>query len=216
MTPDRERRLLRLLALPDEAWAGYLLRRSPLFRRLADPGRAAAATLAAGSDRADAWIRQHGAEGIRRHVEDSQGIPVLCREEAQEPPLVLLSSYRRKPEEIVIYRDALARLCRQLAALPGWSVSMEELTNLLLAHEYFHRLEEMEPGIVEKYPRAATPFGGSRPPAQCGEVAAGAFAKRVCGAAFFPAALELPLLCSWDEGVVDLYEKELLNRYRRA
>lgn len=195
---DRER----LQSLSGEVFALVLLRQDPVFGRI-PPEKYSyyiRQGIRSGQQAAERW----SLPGLARRLEQD-GVEV-CRS-GETPPMDIHSEYcpaeNGRGPVIRLYTRTLEKI-RAAAQRQGVPVSMEQLEQLHLAHEFYHYLEDSGAGDVSltSEPVEVRLLGvirRLRPVRSLREIAAHTFAQTVCAGAFHPLVWDWLLLCEEDE-----------------
>ena len=191
-----------LQCLSGEAFALVLLRQDPVFGRIPPEqyGYYIRQGIRAGQQAAEQWTLP---ELTRRLEED--GVEV-CRSE-ETPPMDIHSEYcpaeNGRGAVIRLYCPTLEKI-RVAAQRRGIPVTMEQLEQLHLAHEFYHHLEHCGGGDVSltSKPVEVRLLGVIRRPRavrSLREIAAHTFARAVCASPCHPLAWDWLLLNEEDE-----------------
>lgn len=204
-----------LQSLSGEAFALVLLRQDPVFGRIPPEqyGYYVRQGIRAGQQAAEQWTLPALA---RRLAQD--GVTV-CRS-GETPPLDIHSEYcpaeNGRGPVIRLYLPTLEKI-RAAAQSRGVPVTMEQLEQLHLAHEFYHHLEHCDGSDVSltSEPVEVRLLGiirRSRAVRSLREIAAHAFARAVCASPCHPLAWDWLLLKEQDEDQA----RAFLNLCRQA
>jgi len=133
--------------------------------------------LSVGDDVAK-WVMAEYQTSDPRKIAELMGVRVYGADHGQ----LKKSEYRTHKNEIVIYRDALSHLTKEVT-VPHLS---ERILRFLVAHELFHHLEATRIGTVYKRFKFPGPFGMKRYIKGFSEVAAQAFTQTLLSLEFSP------------------------------
>ena len=154
------------------------LARDRRFFRIPEEGRIKLiqSVLEFGDELAEKIRTEFGTSDPRRIVE-AMGLKVVGADKGKRGTLLRRSEYRPGTKEIIIYRDALNELMREVSAVD----LSDRLLKMLIAHELFHHLEHSRLGSVPKRFRVALwklgPLTRYLKMRRVSEVAAHAFAE---------------------------------------
>jgi hypothetical protein len=202
MTCSLEELVRAAQAFPDNAFARLLLQADPLSGRLlaADTDRLVAAALTCGAETA-AEVRQDYRDATPRQVAEALGVKVRMAEAPPGKMQLVCSLYEASRREITVHGNLLQTVRLALASAdPGGPFGEVSLTNMAIAHELFHHLEEIKPAMfIRTFKVTLWQLGPlkntSRIPA-LSEIGAFAFTKSLCRLPFYPALINLILLYS--------------------
>jgi hypothetical protein len=189
-------------AFPDNAFARLLLQADPLFGLLpaAETDRLVAAALTCGAETA-AEVRQDYRDATPRQVAEALGVKVRMAETPPGKMQLVCSLYEASRREITVHGNLLQAACQELAPtdLDG-PFSAASLTDMAIAHELFHHLEENKPAMFIRAFRITLwqlgPLKNTSGIPALSEIGAFAFAKSLCRLPFYPALINLILLYS--------------------
>ena len=190
--------------LSPEAWAHVLLQQDPLYRRIpaAEVPDCIRRGIQAGLDAAKHWTL----DGVYQAIE-TQNV-ALCTEPGEgacgihaEYSSAAISVSGRC--EIRLYEKTMQAIVSQ-AQQHSIPLSLQQVTNLHLAHEFFHYLEDTNQVAASQTEysvsfRLCYLFRQNRKIQSLHEIAAHLFAQRLCHAEFHPLQLDWLLLRQQDE-----------------
>lgn len=205
----KDLRIAAMSGYADLCWGLQMFERDPLEDRFPPESRRRIVedALHAGCAAGEAWRSGHPGVLFAQWMENS-GLKVVFDGREQLPPYLVFSVYSTQTEQITLYSDAIKRAGCAAEGCIRELADGNMVRDLLLAHEYFHYMEEHN----------AVDFGGRNlftcktlwMKKKCeliaySEIAACAFAKKVCGATFFPALLDVLLLATYDAENIEKY-----------
>ena len=188
-------------AFPDHAYANLQLKSDPLFGQLPenDIGLLAAAALDCGAVTATAIRQEHG-EIPPRQIAEAFGVQVHMAETPPGRMQIVCSLYEASCKNITVHSNILQTVSALLPTDPDGPFNEVSLTNMAIAHELFHHLEEITPTIFTRTFRITLwqlgPLKNTSGIPALSEIGAFAFAKSLCRLPFYPALINLLLLYS--------------------
>lgn len=202
MTCSLEELVAAAQAFPDHAYANLQLKSDPLFGQVPedDIEVLAAAALDCGAKTATAIRQEHG-EIPPRQIAEALGVKVHMAEMPPGTMQIVCSLYEASRKAITVHSNILKTV--RLALLPtdpAGPFDEASLTNMAIAHELFHHLEEITPTIFTRTFRITLwqlgPMKNTSGIPALSEIGAFAFAKSLCRLPFYPALINLILLYS--------------------
>lgn len=201
--------------LSGEAFALVLLRQDPVFGRIPPKkyGYYIRQGIRSGQQAAERWTLP----GLARRLEED-GVE-MCRS-GETPPMDIHSEYcpaeNGRAPVIRLYIPTLEKICAA-AQRRGIPVTMEQLEQLHLAHEFYHHLEHSGAGDVSLTSepveiRLLGVIRRTRAVRSLREIAAHTFARSVCASPCHPLVWDWLLLNEEDEDQA----KAFLNLCRQA
>lgn len=209
-----------LLILTDDAFDSYAFEREPLKGKIPPCLRLELAQKA----------RQSGTELAKQLQQDylncspseictAMGYNITNNSEPQHSFQIIYGQFVQ-PNQITLFSHCLKTVnsIAKQTKIPEFP-SVEQLKQIILAHELYHALEEQTPNL---FPRAYRlhlwklgSFYNDSPVFCLSEIAGMAFAKQLCNLTFCPYALDALLLygynpqasCSIYEEIIELYKK---------
>ncbi len=217
MTCSLEELVRAAQAFPDNAFARLLLQADPLFGRLpaAETDRLVAAALACGAETA-AEVRQDHRYATPRQIAESLGLKVRMAETTPGKMQLVCSLYEASRREITVHGNLLQTVRLALVpADPGGPFGEDSLTNMAIAHELFHHLEEIKPAMFVRAFRITLwqlgPLKNTSGIPALSEIGAFAFTKSLCRLPFYPALINLILLYSLKPEAAVGYYNQIKN-----
>lgn len=189
---------MELERIPDEVFAFDDLREDPVYRAIPRSERLAYIRigLEAGRSAAKVYAGRDLAALLR-----ADGVTIRQVKEPSPAGLHAQITYDGRCRKVDLFADTAKQLSRVLAAA-GWQIPSEQVEQLFLAHEFYHWLEYtgcIHP-VEERLPLHTRVLGlipCARRVRRTGEIAAFAFAKRVCGWPVHPKGMDYLLLGEW-------------------
>lgn len=189
-------------AFPDHAYAFLQLKSDPFFGRLPvnDIAFLVAAALDCGTITATA-IRQEQGEIPPRQIAKAFGVKVSTTEASPGKMQLVCSLYEASRKDITVHSNILQTVSLALPSTnPDGPFGEVSLTNMAIAHELFHHLEEITPTIFTRTFRITLwqlgPLKNTSGIPALSEIGAFSFAKSLCQLPFYPALINLILLYS--------------------
>jgi len=190
--------LKRPLPMTMRGLSDSLLAEDAMFQRVPPDARSALveAAVSEGHARSESVSRDWGtdpwtiAQRLRVAVVESDA-------DASFGSTVVFAEYVQRPPTITLYRNAIERTSRYLAAAREPSIlDLEDSTPVFLAHELYHHLARMapQPPFSRAYRVTLLRLGPWRWTSRVSsleEIAAGAFAQTLLGLKFHPRLIEL-------------------------
>lgn len=206
-----------LVAVPEEAWAGYAFSREPLNGRVGDELRAELMerSIACGREWAERMRERFGTSSPER-IAEGLGAKLDFPERPQSLSRVLFAEFV-EPDVIHVFGDGLVK-AREAMADPAVRDALGERLNvrqLLIAHEAFHLVELQNKGQVwtEEYRLdlwGRFPIKNRARLVVLSEIAAMAFARELLGLPYSPYVLDVVLTYAYSpEAGTSLYKDAL-------
>ena len=198
----------------DRALAYLELEKDPVFPHLTKEQRLYYVDFAlrVGHDQAALF---HGADvfGLAREF----GLKVDIQKAANTVAGVTLRAcYDEKKRTVEIFGDSIEQMQQELAHWLPWPLTFAQIAALHLAHELFHHLEATRIQPVDRQLPSVTIWRFGRfgitiqsRARRCREIAAHAFAKRMCDFPFFPNALDLSVTVAGQEPALSQLQNSL-------
>ena len=140
-------------------------------------------------------------EPLYRQIAEALGVKVHMAEMPPGTMQIVCSLYEASRKNITVHSNILKTV--RLALLPtdpAGPFDEASLTNMAIAHELFHHLEEITPTIFTRTFRITLwqlgPMKNTSGIPALSEIGAFAFAKSLCRLPFYPALINLILLYS--------------------
>ena len=139
------------------------------------------------------------------------GLEVRREPQANDGGFVIFAQFK-PPRQLTLFTDCLKQAQTLLGQYHGLPIrSVQEIENLLLAHELFHYLEQQEATLFTRAYRLPLwklgPFHSSSRVGCLSEIAGMAFAAAFCGTAYVPYLLDVFLVYGYQpDAACNLYE----------
>ena len=206
--------MIRVLhGLTDDQWGLYAFSREALKGRFSTGERLQMAAESAACGRAEA-ARLRETHGPLPPLEYARrmGLKVEFPDRPIGGSFVIFAQFS-PPDQVRVFRDALDKAGALLAEYPGLPVqSVEQVSDVLLAHELFHRVEEeRRDQLYTRTKRVELwklgPLKNASPVSCLSEIAGMAFAKELCGLDWSPYLLDVLLVYGYNAGAAaNLYQ----------
>ncbi|MCI8648877.1 MAG: hypothetical protein HFG20_02055 [Anaerotruncus sp.] len=201
-----------LAALTQEQWGLYAFSREPLRGRIDRQARLelTAQAVACGQQQARALRSSYGGLSPAGCAE-KLGLEVRREPQANDGGFVIFAQFK-PPRQLTLFTDCLKQAQTLLGQYHGLPIrSVQEIENLLLAHELFHYLEQQEATLFTRAYRLPLwklgPFHSSSRVGCLSEIAGMAFAAAFCGTAYVPYLLDVFLVYGYQpDAACNLYE----------
>ena len=211
--------LANLVKIEPIDWRNYAFSREPLNGKLTDEQRFEFAkdSIACGIEYAQKIMKQYGSKNPVL-IAQKMGMNVTYPDYPEKTDRVLFGEFK-EPNNIMIYMDAVKKATKSLNE-PGVKeilTSHLNVSNLLLAHELFHNVEDKY--RKEIYTRTKKirlwnigPLHNDSEIYTLGEIAGMAFAQEMCGLTYSPFVMDVFLVYGYSpEEASGLYE-EIMER----
>ena len=203
-----------LAAIPDEDWVQYAFSNEPLNGKLTDTQRAdyARQFRACGQEYARRLMREFGTDDPTK-LARALKMDISYPQYPEKTDRVLFAEFR-EPKSICIYMDAVrrARALLEDDAVRAVLTDRLDISNLLLAHELFHFVEEAHkaeiPTRTEKIELwKLGPMRNRSVVIAFSEIAAMSFAKEITGIPYAPYLMDVFLVYGYSpQEASGLYE----------
>ncbi|MCL2163926.1 MAG: hypothetical protein FWH55_05925 [Oscillospiraceae bacterium] len=204
-------RITTMLGYDDVSWGLLMFEKDPMKQKIAAKNWTGIIenALAAGCAAGDAWAFEHPWVSFAEWLKSGgTGIKIVFSDETQCPPLLVFSTYTHGNKQITLYSDAINRAVGAAQGRVDELAKNSVVRELLLAHEFFHYMDECHMvnfGGLNVFQYKILGWERKFTPVTYCEIAANAFAKKVCGAPFFPVILDVLLLASFDPNNIEKY-----------
>ena len=135
-----------------------------------------------------------------RQIAEAFGVQVHMAETPPGRMQIVCSLYEASCKNITVHSNILQTVSALLPTDPDGPFNEVSLTNMAIAHELFHHLEEITPTIFTRTFRITLwqlgPLKNTSGIPALSEIGAFAFAKSLCRLPFYPALINLILLYS--------------------
>ena len=204
-------RIIAMRGYDDISWGLLMFSKDPMKKKIPEENVRSIIehALNAGYAAAEVWLSEHAGESFGEWIRSGK-LKIVLNEKTQSPHYALLSIFEEKSERVTLFQDSISRVSAAASESVPELEESEDVSSLILAHEYFHYMEYHKMVGFGGYDMFAvkTIFGMKRTLKLIAysEIAANAFAKKVCAVNFFPALLDVLLLSTFDKANIDKYE----------
>lgn len=202
---------LHIMDTPEYSWQLCQLSMDRLYHKIPEEEKKEIIRRAVcrGRKLADIWLEEEPGGDLKAWCQ-KHAVEIVENSKSQSLPYVVFALFTGgRKSKIEIYTESLTRAGNKLAGIiPG-----KEIYRAVLAHECFHAMEMLHPENTEEYHLSYRTAGfrqraGIR---QMSELAAMAFAGKVCSLSWNTGILNVALLASYDSGYVEKYRDYLIR-----
>ena len=201
-----------LECVPENVWGRYAFAREPLERKFTEEQKSEyiRKANACGHEWAERIAGKYGTRS-QRPLAEKMGMQVKTLKVPTGGGIVLFAQYVQ-PDEITIFTDCVEKAAALEEKCGCALLKREKLTDILLAHELFHAVEEQYEKEIytrtEKVELWRKPFSNRSGIVCLSEIAAMAFAAELLKLQVSPYMLDVLLVYSYDQNTAwGLYEE---------